>query len=124
MAITATATARFSNLVKKMQWPEFNFNTEVGTVEAAVAPVLGTVLEYDEANTKWIAATATATKVAVFLERPVSVDAVNTKALILVRGDAIVSKSALVFTAGMSEANKATLIAKLADVRILANTTV
>ena len=125
MAITATDTARWSNLIKKLQWPETNWGFEVSDVATTVAPVLGTVLEWDGA--KWIAATATATKVGIFIERPVNVNPIagaTAKAQVLVRGSAIVSNNALVFAGSVDAAGKLAIIAKLEAVQILVNTTV
>lgn len=102
MPIIATDTFRYSHLIKHEYEPSIGFCREAVTVNEAAAKTyaVGTVLGKVTSTGKFVEAKETATDgskvpAALVLEDKSIVAATDTKVLVLVRGQAIVSKKAL-----------------------------
>lgn len=129
MPVIATDTLRYSNTVKHEYAPSEAFCREVVTVNEAGAKTytIGTVLGKVTATGKYKICEATAVDgsqnaIAVVLEDKSVAATTDTKVLALVRGPAIVSKSALTFGSTVdTDPEKATAYASLATVNILVN---
>lgn len=130
MTVIATDTLRYSNLVKREQWPEQAYCREVvvanqaSATTYAVGTVLGTVggkykiCKADAIDGSEVAA-------AVVLEDKTVAAATDTKVLVLVRGPAIISKDALVLDATINTTpEKDAVYAALEALGIRVNTTV
>ncbi len=125
----ATEDFRLSHLVKAELWPEFSWTRLVVTVNEAAAKnyVLGTVLGKVTANGKYKIAVETAvdgSKVpaGIVLGAQAIPATTDTKVLVMVKGPAIVSKSALVLDATYNDATKlATAYAALEAINIAVN---
>lgn len=132
MGLIATDTARFSNLVKQELWPEQGFNRDVVTVNEAAAAdyVVGTVLGKITASGKYIISKADAidgseVAAAVVVEAKAIPATTDTKVLVLLRGPAIVSKSALVLDATINtDPEKLAVYTALEAKGILVNNTI
>lgn len=101
MAVIATDTPRFSNVVKGELWPELAYCRAVVTVnDSAATLTVGTVLGKVTADGKYKVAVETASdgsKVAdAIVIQEVTVPAsTDTKVLVLLKGPAVVSKGGL-----------------------------
>ncbi len=109
MPLIATDTFRLSNLVKQEFWPEHSFCRDVVTVNEAAAKTyaVGTVLGKVTATGKYKicvqnAADGSQTPAAVVLQDATIPAATDTKLNVLVRGAAILSKSAIVHDASFN----------------------
>ena len=102
MSLIATENKRLSNVVKAELWPEMGFTRQVVVINDTAADLkVGTVLGKVTATGKYKVAVETATdgsKVAdaILLQDVTLPNATDTKALVLVKGPAIVAKGALV----------------------------
>ena len=131
MPIIATDTPRFSNLVKHEYEPTTGFCRESVTVNEATAATyaVGTVLGKVTATGKYKVSKAGATDgseavAALVLEDKTVAATTDTKVLVMVRGQAIVSKAALIFDATYDAAAKTTAYAVLEGKGILVNETI
>lgn len=132
MALIATDTLRYSNTVKFELAPEQSFCREVVTVNEAAGKTyaVGTVLGKVTATGKYKITEATAVDgsqnaIAVVLEDKTIAATTDTKVLVLARGPAIVSKSALAFGSTYDTGPElAAGYASLATVNILVNDTI
>jgi len=132
MALIATEPFRLSHLVKKELWPEFGYTRAVVTVNEAAAKTyaVGTVLGKVTASGKYKIAVETAvdgSKVAaaIVLGDYTVPGTTDTKVLVMVRGAAIVSKTALVLDSTYdTDAKKAVVYADLEAACILINETI
>lgn len=102
MAVISTDTPRFSNVVKAELWPELAYCRAVVTVNDSAATLkVGTVLGKVTATGKYKVAVETAvdgSKVAdaIVIEEKAVAGATDTKVLVLIKGDAVVSKAGLI----------------------------
>lgn len=132
MATIAQDTLRYSNLVKQEQWPEYGYCRDAVTVNEASAKTyaVGTVLGKVTATGKYKICVQTAvdgsqTAAAIVLEDKAVAATTDTKVLVMVRGQAIVSKDALVLDATHDlVAEKQAIYDALEAKGILVNTTV
>jgi len=130
--IFATDTLRYSNLVKQEQWPEHGYCRDAITVNEGSAKTyaVGTALGKVTATGKYKVSVATATDgsevvAALVLEDKAVAGSTDTKVLALVRGQAIVSKAAIVFDASYdTDAEKNAAYAALEAKGILVNNAV
>lgn len=105
MTVIATDTFRLSNTVKMETAPEFAYCRTVGVInDSAATLAIGTVLGKVTATGKYKVCVQTAvdgsqTAAGVLMEDKTVANATDTKALILVRGPASVSKGGLVLDA-------------------------
>lgn len=120
MTVIATDTLRLSNTVKMETAPELAYCREVGVInDSAATLVIGTVLGRVTATGKYKVCVQTAVDgsevaAAVLMEDKTVAAATDTKALILVRGPASVSKGGLVLDASHNlDAEKAAIYAAL-----------
>lgn len=127
MSVIAQENARFSNVVKAEQWPEYAYCREVVTVNDAAATLkVGTVLGKVTATGKYKVSVQTANDgsenaAGVVLQEVTIAATTDTKVLALVSGDAIVSKGGLILDASYDDATKkAAAYAALAALRIKA----
>ena len=126
MPVIATDTMRLSNLVKKEQWSEVGFCRQVVTVNEATAKTyaVGTVLGKVTADGKYKIAVQTAVDgsavaAAIVLEDKAIAATTDTKLVVMFRGDASISASALVLDASYDlDAEKAVVYAALEAARI------
>lgn len=129
MAILATESLRFSNVVKNELWPETGYTRLVVTANEAAAKeyVPGTVLGKVTAGGKYKIAVQTAvdgsqTAAAIVLADVSVPAATDTKLLVLVKGPAIVSKKGLVLDASYDlQAEKDAVYAAFEAVGIACN---
>ena len=132
MPLIATDTPRFSNLVKHEYEPSIGFCRAAVTASNATATTLlvGTVLGQITATGKYVVAKETAvdgSKVpaAIVIEEKALAAATDTKVLALVRGQAVLSKGALILDATYNDATKlAAVYAALEAKNILINETI
>ena len=132
MPLIATDTLRYSNTVKFELASEHAFCREVVTAleGSAMTYAIGTVLGKITASGKYKKMEATAvdgsqTAAAVVIEDKVIPASTDTKLLVLVRGPAIVSKSALSFGATVdTDPEKAAAYASLTALGILVADTI
>ena len=132
MPIIATDTPRLSNLVKHEYEPSLGFCRAVVTVNEAAATTyqVGTVLGKVTATGKYVVAKETAvdgSKVpaAVVIEDKSVAATTDTKVLTIVRGNAILSKDALVLDATYNDAAKKQAVYDALEAKnILVNETV
>lgn len=131
MPLIATDTPRFSNLVKHEYEPTIGFCRESVTVNEAEAATyaVGTVLGKVTLTRKYKVAKADATDgsqdpVAIVLEDKTVAAGTDTKVLVMVRGQAIVSKAALIFDASFTDQLKADTYVAFEDKGILVNETI
>ena len=132
MPIIATATPRLSNLVKHEYEPSLGFCRAAVTVNEAAATTyqVGTVLGKVTATGKYVVAKETAvdgSKVpaAVVIEDKSVAATTDTKVLTIVRGNAILSKGALVLDATYDDATKKQAVYDALEAKnILVNETV
>lgn len=132
IGIFATEGFRFSNLVKQELFPESGYNRDMLVVNEASAQsyVVGTLLGKVTATGKYKICKADAVdgsqNAAALVLQEVSVPAnTDTNVLSLVRGPAIVSKSAIVLDATIdTDAEKLAVYTALEAKGILVNTTV
>ena len=120
MAALYTENKRFSNTVKAELWPEAGYTRSVVTFNGTAGSlVIGTVLGKVTASGKYKVAVQTAVDGsavadAILLEDVTVAGSTDTKVLALVRGPAIVSKSALTLDATYDlDAEKAVVYASL-----------
>ena len=112
MAQIATDTPRFSNVVKAEQWPEFGWCRAVVTYNGAAATLkVGQVLGKVTATGKYKIAVETAvdgSKVAdaIVIQEVTAAATTDTKVLVLINGDALVSKAALILDATYDDDTK------------------
>ena len=126
MPVIATDTMRLSNLVKKEQWSEVGFCRQVVTVNESTAKTyaVGTVLGKVTADGKYKIAVQTAVDgsavaAAIVLEDKAIAATTDTKLVVMFRGDASISASALVLDASYDlDAEKAVVYAALEAARI------
>lgn len=125
--LIATENFRLSNVLKHEYEPTMAYCREVGVINDTAADlVIGTVLGVVTATGKYKKSVQTAvdgsqTAAAVLMEDKTVAGATDTKALILVRGPAIVSKAGLVLDASFDlDAEKAAVYAALAAKGIVA----
>ena len=132
MPIFATDTPRLSNLVKHEYEPSLGFCRAAVTVNEAAATTyqVGTVLGKVTATGKYVVAKETAvdgSKVpaAVVIEDKSVAATTDTKVLTIVRGNAILSKGALVLDATYDDATKKQAVYDALEAKnILVNETV
>lgn len=132
MPTIATENLRYSNVVKHEHEPALSFCREVVTVNEAAAKtyVIGTVLGVVSATGKYkicesSAADGSQNAAGIVLEDKSIAATTDTKVLVLVRGPAIVSKSALTLGASIdTEPEKAAVYTSLAAKNILVNDTI
>ena len=132
MPIFATDTPRLSNLVKHEYEPSLGFCRAAVTVNEATATTyqVGTVLGKVTATGKYVVAKETAvdgSKVpaAVVIEDKSVAATTDTKVLTIVRGNAILSKGALVLDASYNDATKKQAVYDALEAKnILVNETV
>lgn len=132
MPIFATDTPRLSNLVKHEYEPSLGFCRAAVTVNEAAATTyqVGTVLGKVTATGKYVVAKETAvdgSKVpaAVVIEDKSVAATTDTKVLTIVRGNAILSKGALVLDATYNDATKKQAVYDALEAKnILVNETV
>lgn len=132
MPIFATDTPRLSNLVKHEYEPSLGFCRAAVTVNEAAATTyqVGTVLGKVTATGKYVVAKETAvdgSKVpaAVVIEDKSVAATTDTKVLTIVRGNAILSKGALVLDASYNDATKKQAVYDALEAKdILVNETV
>jgi len=132
MPIFATDTPRLSNLVKYEYEPSLGFCRAAVTVNEAAATTyqVGTVLGKVTATGKYVVAKETAvdgSKVpaAVVIEDKSVAATTDTKVLTIVRGNAILSKGALVLDASYNDATKKQAVYDALEAKnILVNETV
>jgi len=132
MPIIATDTPRLSNLVKHEYEPSLGFCRAAVTVNEAAATTyqVGTVLGKVTATGKYVVAKETAvdgSKVpaAVVIEDKSVAATTDTKVLTIVRGNAILSKGALVLDASYNDATKKQAVYDALEAKnILVNETV
>lgn len=132
MPIIATDTPRLSNLVKHEYEPSLGFCRAAVTVNEAAATTyqVGTVLGKVTATGKYVVAKETAvdgSKVpaAVVIEDKSVAATTDTKVLTIVRGNAILSKGALVLDATYNDATKKQAVYDALEAKnILVNETV
>ena len=132
MPIIATDTPRLSNLVKHEYEPSLGFCRAAVTVNEAAATTyqVGTVLGKVTASGKYVVAKETAvdgSKVpaAVVIEHKSVAAPTDTKVLTIVRGNAILSKGALVLDATYNDAAKKQAVYDALEAKnILVNETV
>jgi len=132
MPIIATDTPRLSNLVKHEYEPSLGFCRAVVTVNEAAATTyqVGTVLGEVTATGKYVVAKETAvdgSKVpaAVVIEDKSVAATTDTKVLTIIRGNAILSKGALVLDATYNDATKKQAVYDALEAKnILVNETV
>ena len=132
MPIIATDTPRLSNLVKHEYEPSLGFCRAAVTVNEAAATTyqVGTVLGKVTATGKYVVAKETAvdgSKVpaAVVIEDKSVAATTDTKVLTIVRGNAILSKGALVLDATYDDATKKQAVYDALEAKnILVNETV
>lgn len=132
MPIIATDTPRLSNLVKHEYEPSLGFCRAAVTVNEAAATTyqVGTVLGKVTATGKYVVAKETAvdgSKVpaAVVIEDKSVAATTDTKVLTIVRGNAILSKGALVLDATYNDAAKKQAVYDALEAKnILVNETV
>jgi len=121
MSVIATDTYRLSNLVKKEQWAELGYCREVVTVNEAAAKTyaVGTLLGKVTADGKYKIAVQTAVDgsavaAGIVLEDKAIAATTDTKLVVLVKGPASISKTALVLDATYDlDAEKAVVYAAL-----------
>jgi len=112
MAVIATDTPRFSNVVKGELWPELAYCRAVVTVNDAAATLkVGTVLGKVTVSGKYKVAVETATdgsKVAdAIVIQQIDIPATtDTKVLVLLKGPAVVSKGGLTLHASYNNDTK------------------
>ena len=112
MAVIATDTPRFSNVVKAELFPEIAYCREVVTVNDAAATLkVGTVLGKVTIGGKYKVAVETASdgsKVAdaVVIQEITVPASTDTKVVVLIKGPAAVSKAGLVLDATYDDATK------------------
>lgn len=126
--LLATENFRLSNVLKHEYEPALAYCREVGVINNGAADLkIGTVLGVVTATGKYKvcvqnAADGSQNPAAVLMEDVTVAAATDKKALMLVRGPAIVSKAGLVLDASFDlDAEKAALYAALAAKGILAN---
>lgn len=132
MPIIATDTPRLSNLVKHEYEPSLGFCRAVVTVNEAAATTyqVGTVLGKVTASGKYVVAKETAVDgsevpAAVVIEDKSVAATTDTKVLTIVRGNAILSKGALVLDATYNDAAKKQAVYDALEAKnILVNETV
>lgn len=132
MPLIATDTLRYSNTVKYELEPALGFCRDVVTANEAGAKTyaVGTVLGKVTAGGKYKITEATAVDgsqnaAAIVLEDKSVPATTDTKVLVLVRGPAIVSKSALTYGATIdTQPEKDAVYAALAALNILVNDTI
>ena len=132
MPIIATDTPRLSNLVKHEYEPSLGFCRAAVTVNEAAATTyqVGTVLGKVTATGKYVVAKETAvdgSKVpaAVVIEDKSVAATTDTKVLTIVRGNAILSKGALILDATYNDATKKQAVYDALEAKnILVNETV
>ena len=132
MPIFATDTPRLSNLVKHEYEPSLGFCRAAVTVNEAAATTyqVGTVLGKVTATGKYVVAKETAvdgSKVpaAVVIEDKSVAATTDTKVLTIVRGNAILSKGALILDATYNDATKKQAVYDALEAKnILVNETV
>ena len=132
MPLIATDTLRYSNTVKHEYEPSLAFCREVVTVNEAAAKTytIGTVLGKVTATGKYkiceaSAADGSQNAIAIVVEDKSVPITTDTKVLAIVRGPAIVSKSALTFGASVdTNPELVAAYASLATVNILVNDTI
>ena len=132
MSVIATDTKRLSNLLKHEYAPEYAYCRDVVTVNEAAAKTyaVGTVLGKVTASGKYVVAKETAvdgSKVpaAVVIEDKSVAATTDTKVLTIVRGNAILSKGALVLDATYNDAAKKQAVYDALEAKnILVNETV
>lgn len=105
MSLLFTENKRFSNVVKAELWPEMGFTRAVVTFNGAAGDLkIGTVLGKVTATGKYNVAVETATDGsqvadAILLEDVTVQASTDKKVLVLLRGPAVVAKSALILDA-------------------------
>jgi len=132
MTVLATDTPRYSNLVKTELWPEKGFcRLSVTCLEGSAKTYkVGTVLGKITASGKYKICVQTAvdgsqTAAAIVLEDKSVSASTDTKVLVMVRGPAMVSKSALDLDASHDlDAEKTAIYDALEAKNILVDTTV
>lgn len=132
MPLIATETDSYSNVVKHEYEPSIGFCREVVTVNEATAQTyaVGTVLGKITASGKYVIAKDGAVDgsnvaAAIVLEDKTVAATTDTKVLVMVRGNAIVSKAALKLDASYNtQGKKDAVYAALEAKNILVNTTV
>lgn len=130
--IIATDTPRLSNLVKHEYEPSLGFCRAAVTVNEAAATTyqVGTVLGKVTATGKYVVAKETAVDgskipAAVVIEDKSVAATTDTKVLTIVRGNAILSKGALVLDASYNDATKKQAVYDALEAKnILVNETV
>lgn len=120
MAVIATDTPRFSNVVKGELWPELTYCRAVVTVnDSAATLTVGTVLGKVTADGKYKVAVQTAVDGsqvadAIVIQETVVPATTDTKVLVLLKGPAVVSKGGLTLDASYDlDAEKAAVYAAL-----------
>lgn len=118
MAIYAGDVQRLSNWLKWEEFPDSGTTREVINKSQTNATITGSVLD---SNFQLVVAATVGDAAYILIDdltRPSAAE--FSKALVLARGKAKVGKRALIFGAGVSDANKATAFTQLATKQIFA----
>lgn len=131
MSLLYTENKRFSNLVKQELWPEMGYTRAIVTYNGTAGSLLiGTVLGKVTSGGKYKICVQTAvdgsqTADAILVEDKTVAATTDTSVLVLLKGPAVISKSALVLDASHDlDAEKAAIYAALEAKGISVNTTV
>lgn len=131
MSLLYTENKRFSNLVKQELWPEMGYTRAVVTYNGTAGSLtIGTVLGKVTSGGKYKICVQTAvdgsqTADAILIEDKTVAATTDTSVLVLLKGPAVISKSALVLDASHDlDAEKAAIYAALEAKGISVNTTV
>lgn len=112
MAVIATDTPRFSNVVKGELWPELSYCRAVVTVnDSAATLTVGTVLGKVTVSGKYKVAVETATDGsevadAIVIQEVTVPASTDTNVLVLLKGPAVVSKGGLTLDASYNDNTK------------------
>lgn len=131
MSLLYTENKRFSNLVKQELWPEMGYTRAIVTYNGTAGSLLiGTVLGKVTSGGKYKICVQTAvdgsqTADAILIEDKTVAATTDTSVQVLLKGPAVISKSALVLDASHDlDAEKAAIYAALEAKGISVNTTV
>lgn len=131
MSLLYTENKRFSNLVKQELWPEMGYTRAIVTYNGTAGSLLiGTVLGKVTSGGKYKICVQTAvdgsqTADAILVEDKTVAATTDTSVQVLLKGPAVISKSALVLDASHDlDAEKAAIYAALEAKGISVNTTV
>lgn len=131
MSLLYTENKRFSNLVKQELWPEMGYTRAIVTYNGTAGSLtIGTVLGKVTSGGKYKICVQTAvdgsqTADAILIEDKTVAATTDTSVQVLLKGPAVISKSALVLDASHDlDAEKAAIYAALEAKGISVNTTV